>query len=128
MENEIRVPAKCFQDLIVWQKSHKLVLGIYQATRRFPRDERFGLTSQLRRAAISVPANIAEGFRKRSLADKARFLNIAHASLDEARYYLVLAKDLAYCEDDRLNELLEKTEEVSRLIEAYTKTITNRIA
>jgi len=123
---DARSPAKCFQDLIVWQKSHRLVLKIYKATRVFPRDERFGLTSQLRRAAVSVPANIAEGFRKRSLADKARFLNIAHASLDEARYYLILARDLSYCEGDQLNELLEKTEEVSRLIEAYTKTILNR--
>jgi four helix bundle protein len=122
MEETRREAAKCFQDLIVWQKSHRLVLDVYQTTRSFPRGERFGLTSQLRRAIVSVPANIAEGFRKRSKPDKARFMNIAHASLDEARYYLILANDLSYCKSD---DLLKKSEEVSRLIEAYAKCILN---
>jgi four helix bundle protein len=122
MEESRREAAKCFRDLIVWQKSHRLVLEVYRITRGFPRDERYGLTSQLRRAIVSVPANIAEGFRKRSRADKARFMNIAHASLDEARYYLILANDLSYCDS---NELLHKSEEVSRLIEAYSKCILN---
>lgn len=78
-------PAKTFQDLLVWQRSHRLVLDIYQISREFPKSEQYGLTSQVRRAAISVPANIAEGFRKKTHADKARFLNIAQGSLEETR-------------------------------------------
>ena len=75
----MRSPAKCFEDLIVWQKAHQFVLGIYQFTENFPGKEVYGLTSQLRRAAVSIPANIAEGFKKRGKPDKVRFLNIAKA-------------------------------------------------
>ena len=74
-----REPAKTFEDLIVWQKAHSLVLDVYRMTRQFPREETYGLTSQLRRAAVSVPANIAEGFKKRGRADKARLMNVAEA-------------------------------------------------
>ena len=89
-----QVPAKTFQDLIVWQKSHEFVLSVYQLTRLFPREEIYGLTSQFRRAAVSIAANIAEGFRRRSRADKARLMNISQASIEECRYYLILARDL----------------------------------
>lgn len=75
-------PARSFADLIVWQKAHKLVLALYELSRDFPKTEVFGLTSQLRRAAVSVPANIAEGFRKQTRLDKARFLNTAEGSLE----------------------------------------------
>jgi len=85
----------------------------------------FGLTSQLRRAAISVAANIAEGFKKRGKLDKMRFLNISQGSLEECKYYLILAKDLNY--GDTIT-LTEKTEEVSRLLEAYHKAILNSIS
>jgi four helix bundle protein len=78
----MREPAKSFQDLIVWQKAHAFVLQVYTATRRSPREERCGLTAQFRRAAVSIPANIAEGFRKQSRQDKARFLNISEGSLE----------------------------------------------
>jgi four helix bundle protein len=122
MEN---LPAKSFQDLIVWQKAHQLVLLIYQYSEVFPRKEMFGLTSQLRRAAISVAANIAEGFKKRGKLDKMRFLNISQGSLEECKYYLVLAKDLNY--GDTIT-LTEKTEEVSRLLEAYHKAILNSVS
>ncbi len=122
MEN---LPAKSFQDLIVWQKAHQLVLLMYQYSEAFPRKEMFGLTSQLRRAAISVAANIAEGFKKRGKMDKMRFLNIAQGSLEECRYYLILAKDLNY--GDTMS-LTEKAEEVSKLIEAYSKAILNSIS
>ena len=84
-------PARSFRDLVVWQKAHQFVLEIYRLSRSFPDDERFGLTSQLRRAAVSVPANIAEGFPKRSVSDKTRFFNIAQGSLEEVHYYLLLA-------------------------------------
>ena len=112
--------AKSFQDLIVWQKSHRFVLLIYSYTATFPAKEMYGLTSQLRRAAISVPANIAEGFKKRGKRDKIRFLNIAQGSLEESRYYLILAKDLNYGDNSELREI---TEEVSKLLEAYSKAI-----
>lgn len=82
--------ARRFEDLIVWQKAHQLVLAIYNYTESFPKQEIFGLTAQFRRASISVPANIAEGFKKKSKLDKMRFMNIAQGSLEECRYYLIL--------------------------------------
>jgi len=81
----MRKPAKSFLDLLVWQKARQFVLAVYRLTESFPKSETYGLTPQFRRAAVSVPANIAEGFRKRGRADKARFLNIAEGSLEECR-------------------------------------------
>jgi four helix bundle protein len=115
-----RSPARTFRDLIVWQRAHELVLAVYRFTRQFPRDERFGLTSQFRRAAVSIPANIAEGFKKRSRSDKARFFNISQGSLEECRYYLVLAQDLEYCET---GIVMTQLEEVSKLLDGYTRAI-----
>jgi four helix bundle protein len=115
-----RAPATNFQQLIVWQKAHQFVLGVYQLTEAFPRREIFGLTSQLRRSAISIPANIAEGFKKRGRADKARYLNIAQGSLEECRYFLVLVKDLHYGDVSQLNPQLE---EVSKILESYSAKI-----
>lgn len=116
----MRQAARCFQDLIVWQKAHQFVLAVYKVTGTLPRSELYGLTSQFRRAAVSIPANIAEGFKKKGKADKARFLNIAQASLEESRYYLMLAQDLGYCDSAKI---LERLEEVSKLLEAYSRTI-----
>ena len=115
-----RPPAKSFEDLVVWQKAHQLVLGVYRFTESFPNKELFGLTSQLRRAAVSVSANIAEGFKKRGKADKARFLNIAQGSLEECRYYLILSTDLKYGDSADLKLQLA---EVSKLLEAYVRAI-----
>jgi four helix bundle protein len=115
-----RPPAKSFVDLTVWQKAHELVLLVYQFSDHFPKKEIFGLTSQLRRAAVSVAANIAEGFKKRGKPDKMRFMNIAQGSLEESRYYLILAKDLNYGEP---KPLMDKLEEVSKLLEAYRNAI-----
>jgi four helix bundle protein len=81
-----RERARTFQDLVVWQKAHQFVLCVYEETESFPKKEMYGLTAQLRRAAVSVPANIAEGFRKRGKADKNRFMNMAQGSLEECRY------------------------------------------
>jgi four helix bundle protein len=111
-----RKPAKCFKDLIVWQKAHQFVLSTYGFSSEFPKTEMYGLTSQLRRVAISIPANIAEGFKKRTKPDKARFMNISQGSLEECSYYLILAKDLKY--GDSLG-LISQLEEVSRLLESY---------
>ena len=113
-------PARTFQDLLVWQKAHEFVLGIYALTTGFPRQETYGLSLQMRRAAVSIPANIAEGFRRRGKADKARFMNIAEGSVEECRYFLILARDLGYGDTQKLSANLE---EVSRLLGAYAAAI-----
>jgi four helix bundle protein len=111
-----RQPAKSFQDLIVWQKAHQFVLSVYRYTATFPKTEIYGLSSQFRRAAVSIPANVAEGFKKKTKPDKARFLNIAQGSLEECRYYLILSNDLSYGKNEGLKPQLE---EVSKLLQAY---------
>jgi four helix bundle protein len=118
----IREPAKSFEDLLVWQKSHAFALAVYRLTAAFPQHEIFGLTSQFRRAAVSIPANIAEGFRRRGTSDKVRFFNIAQASLEECRYYLILTRDLEYADTQEANRLIQ---EVSKLLDAYSKSILN---
>ena len=118
--NEARAPARTFEDLIVWQKAHEFTLAVYKVTEGFPKTEVYGLTSQFRRAAVSIPANIAEGFRKRGRADKARFLNISQGSIEECRYYLILSRDLGYIETEELDS---KLSEASKLLNAYIKTL-----
>jgi four helix bundle protein len=115
-----RAAAKTFRDLLVWQRAHAFVLAVYKATATFPAREIYGLTSQMRRAAISVAANIAEGFAKRGKADKARFMNTAEGSLEESRYYLLLSQDLGYGSTGELMELLN---EVGRLLKGYSRAI-----
>ena len=115
-----RAAARSFRDLMVWRKAHEFVLAVYQLTESFPEREKFGLAHQMRRAAVSIPANIAEGFGKRSPAEKARFLNIAEGSLEECRYYLILTQDLGYGQTATLNDTLE---EASRLLNAYARAI-----
>jgi four helix bundle protein len=107
-----------FTDLKVWQRSHALVLAIYRTTASFPSDERFGLTSQLRRAAASVPTNIAEGSKRQGRLDYARFLNIAEGSLSETQYLLMLARDLSYLSPDVATSLLGEADEVARMLHA----------
>ncbi|MCW5857718.1 MAG: four helix bundle protein, partial [Caldilineales bacterium] len=85
-----------FQQLDTWKQAHQLVLAIYRATRSHPADERFGLVQQMRRAAVSVPANVAEGFKRQVIQDKLRFYNISEGSLEELKYYLILSRDLEY--------------------------------
>ena len=115
-----REAAKNFQELIVWQKAHRFVLAVYRFTEGFPRKEIYGLTSQFRRAAVSIPANIAEGFKKRGRSDKARFMNIAQGSAEECRYYLILSRDLNYGDQP---ELFSQIDEVSRILAKYHDTI-----
>lgn len=119
----MREPAKNFRELIVWQKAHQFVLKIYELSESFPKNETYGLTAQLRRSAVSIPANIAEGFRKRGLKDKARILNIAEGSLEETRYYLILVNDLKYLDT---KDLMKQLEEISKLLDAYSKSILAR--
>jgi four helix bundle protein len=115
-----RSPARSFRDLVVWQKAHAFVLGVYRYTESFPEREKYGLAHQLRRAAVSIPANIAEGFGKRSRPEKARFLNIAEGSVEECRYYLILSQDLGYGQSESVMSALEET---SKLLNAYARAI-----
>jgi four helix bundle protein len=103
-----------FRQLEAWQEAHKLVLMVYQVTKSFPRDEHFGLVTQMRRAAVSTPANIAEGFKRRGIQDKIRFYNVSEGSLEELKYYLILSKDLGYISSDEA--LMAQSETVGRLL------------
>lgn len=118
--------SKNFTDLIVWQKAHQMVLEVYKITKGFPRDENYGLTSQFRRAAVSIPANIAEGFRRRGKNDKVRFLNVSEGSLEECKYYLILAKDLAYINKNK--QLMSLSDEIGKLLDAYSKAILSSVS
>lgn len=117
-----------FKELIVWQKSHELVLRIYQTTTKFPKEELFSLTNQLKRAAVSIPANIAEGFRKKTFAHRSHYISHSEGSLDEVNYYILLAKDLNYISEKDYLELHNLCDEVGKLITAYHKTIKNYYA
>jgi four helix bundle protein len=110
--------SQSFRDVAVWQKAHAFTLAIYRATEAFPKNEVFALTSQLRRAAASIPANFVEGFRKRTSPDKLRFYNIAQGSADECLYHLILTHDLGYMDTQSLQA---DVEEVSRLLQGYIK-------
>lgn len=113
---------KSFKELLFWQKAHKFVLEVYKLTESFPKSELYGLTSQFRRAAVSIAANIAEGYKKRGKNDKIRFMNISQGSLEECRYYILLAKDLNFGYKKEMENLLD---EVSKLIYSYANVIKN---
>ena len=115
--------SKSFKDLECWQRAHEFVKAVYQVTKRFPEDERYGLTSQFRRAAVSIAANICEGYRKMSKADKLRFMNIAQGSLEECRYYIILSHDVGYYSKDVANDMWTKIEAASTVLNAYCKAI-----
>jgi four helix bundle protein len=119
----MRMFSQNFEDVELWKKAHAWVLAIYKFTENFPKQEVFGLTSQLRRSAVSVPANFAEGFRKIGLADKVRFYNISQGSLEESRYYLILAKDLQYGDTTKL---LTDANEISKMLGSYIRSIQNK--
>lgn len=107
-----------YQQLRVWQRAHALTLAIYRLTANLPADERFGLCSQLRRAAVSVPTNIVEGSKRLTNADYARFLNIAEASLAETEYLLLLASDLGYLEPQTHRPIAAEIDELARMLHA----------
>jgi four helix bundle protein len=114
------MPAARFEDVEIWKKAHVFVLETYKFTENFPKHELYGLTSQLRRAAVSIPANFAEGFGKSTRPDKLRFYGIAHGSLEECRYYLILAADLGYGDTRTLRLGLD---EVGRMLGSYMSKI-----
>jgi four helix bundle protein len=113
-----------FRDLKVWAKAHAVALSVYAITRNFPVTERYGLTAQMRRAAASVPANIAEGCGRSTPADFARFLHIAMGSASELEYFLILALDLGFVEEHAQRSLLSDTHEVKRMLTALTARLT----
>lgn len=105
-----------FTEIKAWQRAHVLVLEIYRISAGFPQDERFGLISQLRRAITSIPANIAEGSRRQSQQEYARFLNIAQGSAAEAEYLLILSRDLGYLSPAAFDRLIGDLDEVARML------------
>ena len=114
-----------FQDLQVWQEAHALVLQVYKTTQTFPKTEVYGLTSQMRRAAVSIPANIAEGFTRYGIKDKLKFYNIAEGSLEELKYYFILSDDLGYIDSN--TELMRAADQVGRLLNGLIHSTQRRL-
>ena len=112
-----------FQELLAWQKAHQFVLMVYNTTRTFPEWEKFRLCSQFERAAVSIAANIAEGYKRLSRTDKLRMMNIAQGSLEECRYYIILSKDLGYIDENRFKEMNYAIYITSRFLNSYCKGI-----
>jgi four helix bundle protein len=105
-----------FEELEAWRAAHALVLAVYAASRNFPRDEIFGITSQLRRCAMSIPANLAEGFGRRSRKELLRYSNIADGSLQETKYFLLLARDLKYVSEDEYGQMHQQASRIESLL------------
>ena len=114
-----------FQNILAWQKADDFVLDVYKYTKSFPESEKYGLISQFQRAAVSIIANIAEGYKKIGKADKLRFMNISQGSLEECRCYVILSRDLGYIDNDVYNILYSKIEEASKLLNGYCKAMLN---
>lgn len=114
-----------FKEIKAWQLAHQFVIDVYKTTQEFPDFERFGLCSQFQRSAVSIAANIAEGYKKLSKADKLRFLNISQGSIEECRYYILLSKDLNYICADSYDSLNDEIEKVSWYVNKYCKGIIN---
>ncbi len=113
-------------DIQAWQKAYEFTLLAYKATKRFPDFEKYGLASQFQRASVSITANIAEGSRRMTKADKLYFMHIAQGSLEECRCYVLLSRDLEYVTTEEYEALKESIEDTSRLLNAFTKGIENR--
>ncbi|MEO6051307.1 MAG: four helix bundle protein [Pyrinomonadaceae bacterium] len=120
MQETARTAARSFEDVEIWKRSHTFVLAVYRLSENFPKHEIFGLTSQLRRAAVSIPANFAEGFKKKGKADKLRFYNIAQGSLEECRYYLILIRDLGY---GQVEDLQLQAVTIGKMLNSYMSAI-----
>ncbi|MEX2309842.1 MAG: four helix bundle protein [Pirellulales bacterium] len=125
--SEGKINMRDFHGLMVWQKAHTLTLNVYRLTKRFPDDERFGLISQLRRSAASVPANLAEGCGRGGEQEFARFVQIAMGSAAEVEYHLLLAKDLGYLADADFDTLKNTIEEVKRMLASLLRTVREQI-
>ena len=118
---------RSFHDLEVWKRAHGVVLEVYHLTNSFPRSEQFGVVSQIRRAAYSIPANIAEGFGRRSTKELLQFLAISNGSLEELRYFLLLSRDLRYLSPPDLEKLEKDLKAVAQMLEALSQSLRRRI-
>ncbi len=117
---------KNYKELKVWQKSYKLCLHIYKVTKRFPKDEMYGLTSQIRRSAVSIPSNIAEGYGRKTTLEYVRFLYIAYGSVCELETQTMISGDLDYVDKKGLQELKEEIGDVERMLKAMIKSLENK--
>ena len=117
---------KNYKELKVWQKSYQLCLEVYRTTASFPKDEKFGLTSQVRRAVVSVPSNIAEGYGRKTTADYIRFLYIAYGSTCELETQIMLSGDLGYMDTKLVKSIIGKTNEVERMLKSLIKSLENK--
>lgn len=124
MEYSKKAKSEKLEDLTVWKKSHQMVLIIYKITKSYPIEERFSLVSQMRKAAISIPSNIAEGFKKSGTKDKINSYNIAHGSLEELRYYIILSKDLEYLQNNK--NIFYVIEEIVKMLHALILSVESR--
>lgn len=109
-----------FKEIRVWQKAHQLVVEIYKITKGYPSEEKLGLISQMRRAAVSIPSNIVEGFRRNTAKVSRNFYDISNGSLEELKYQLLLSKDLGYISDDTYTKILALSEEISKMLRAWS--------
>jgi four helix bundle protein len=116
-----------FRNLKVWEKAHALTLDVYRHTRQFPNDERFGLTSQLRRSCASISANLAEGCARVGDIDFARIVNVAAGSASETDYHMLLARDLGYLEESLYQPLFHQISEVKRMLNAFEQTLRGKL-
>ena len=117
---------KTFRELIVWQKAMSFVTEIYKVPKQFPKDEAFGLTSQIKRSAVSIPSNISEGYGRQGLNDYLRFLNIAMASLFELQTQLEIAYNLEYFNKEKFDNLYELTREIERMLSSFIRSIKSK--
>ena len=116
---------RTFEDIVAWQKAHQFVVKVYKTTQTFPDFEKFGISSQFQRAAVSIAANIAEGYKKISKPDKLRFFNIAQGSIEECRYYCILSRDLGYINETTYQLLVQSILDTSYMVNSYVKGVIN---
>lgn len=117
---------KSFTNLNAWKEGHKLVIEIYQITKNFPKEELFGLTNQMKRAAVSITSNISEGFSRQSFKEKIQFYSIARGSVTEIQNQLLIAKDVKYFTADKFNKVAKQTVIVHKLINGLIKYLKNQ--
>jgi len=118
--------AQRYQELLVWEKAHRLVLEIYKASSEFPAVEQFGIIHQLRRASYSIPANLAEGCQRHYIKEFIRFVTMARGSLAETEYFLLLSKDLGYLKEDVYSELVKSCSEIGKMLNGLFKSLKDR--
>lgn len=115
----IDILSHTFKNLRVWKSAHELVLGIYKVTKKFPTSEKYGLTAQVRRSAVSIATNIVEGYKRRSDKDFAHFLNISDSSLEETKYHLLLSHDLKYLKENEYNHLSMEADRIGKMLSRF---------